>query len=253
MMDLLGILFRWLHIASGVMWIGLAYWFSFVNAPFSATMDRETGKKVVQELLPRVTYFFRWSALLSWTTGLLLLMLVFYYGEQMFPSQDQPWTMGSWVMVAATFLMFFLYDPLAKSPLGRDMRVFGVVSLVIVGIVAYAMYSLGGFGYRAYQVHLGAMFGTIMIMNGVMRIFPAQKKILSAMTAGTPPDRSLLAMIDQRARHNVYLTLPLIFTMINMHTTVIGEENWWAILVVMPVAWAFVSWVYGKSAAVKGV
>ena len=252
-MDYLSILFRWLHIASGVLWMGLLYWFNFVNTPFTATMDGETRKKVVPELLPRAMYFFRWGAVWTWATGLMLLMLVFYHGQLMFPAQNQDWSDGAWIMLVVTFMMFFPYDFLAESRLGEDMKTFGAVSLILVGIVAYAMYSFGGYGYRAYQIHLGAMFGTIMIMNVWMRIWPAQKKIVAAIKEGTPPDPALIIMVGQRGRHNVYLSVPLIWTMINMHTTTVGEENWWAILVVMIVAWTLITLVYRKSAAVKGL
>jgi uncharacterized membrane protein len=244
--------FRWLHIVAGILWIGLLYWFNFVNTPFTGTMDGETKKKVVPELIPRALYFFRWGAVWTWATGLLLLLLVFYHGRQMFPSQEQSWTLGSWVMLAVTFFMFFVYDPLAKSGLGKDIKVFGAVSLVIIGIVVYAMYTFAGYGYRAYQIHLGAMFGTIMIMNVWMRIWPSQRKMLKAMKEGTTPDVALAALAGQRSRHNVYMSVPLVWTMITMHTTVVGEEQWWAILVVVAIAWAFVGWVYNKSAKVKG-
>lgn len=251
-MDILSILFRWLHIVSGILWIGLLYWFNFVNIPFGGTMDGETKKKVVPELIPRALYFFRWGAVWTWTTGLLLLLLVFYHGQQMFPSQDQSWALGSWVMLAVTFLMFFVYDPLARSGLGKDIKVFGVASFVIIGVVVYAMYALAGYGYRAYQIHLGTMFGTIMIMNVWMRIWPSQKKILKSIKEGTTPDAALVALAGQRSRHNVYMSVPVVWTMINMHTTVVGEEQWWAILVVVAIAWAFVGWVYDKSSKVKG-
>jgi uncharacterized membrane protein len=126
------------------------------------------------------------------------------------------------------------------------------VSLVIIGIVVYAMYTFAGYGYRAYQIHLGAMFGTIMIMNVWMRIWPSQRKMLKAMKEGTTPDVALAALAGQRSRHNVYMSVPLVWTMITMHTAVVGEEQWWAILVVVAIAWAFVGWVYNKSAKVKG-
>jgi uncharacterized membrane protein len=244
--------FRWLHIVAGILWIGLLYWFNFVNTPFTGTMDGETKKKVVPELIPRALYFFRWGAVWTWATGLLLLLLVFYHGRQMFPSQEQSWTLGSWVMLAVTFFMFFVYDPLAKSGLGKDIKVFGGVSLVIIGIVVYAMYTFAGYGYRAYQIHLGAMFGTIMIMNVWMRIWPSQRKMLKAMKEGTTPDAALAALAGQRSRHNVYMSVPLVWTMITMHTAVVGGEQWWVILVVVAIAWAFVGWVYNKSAKVKG-
>jgi uncharacterized membrane protein len=170
----------------------------------------------------------------------------------MFPSQDQPWTTGSWVMVLVTFFMFFLYDPLAKSGFGKDIKKFGALSFVVIAIVVYAMYSFGGFGYRAYNIHLGAMFGTIMIMNVWMRIWPAQKKIIAAIKEGAAPDASLPALAGQRSRHNVYLSVPLVWTMINFHTVTVGEENWWAILLVVAIAWWFVSWMYDKSGKVKG-
>ena len=251
-MDILSILFRWLHIVSAILWIGLLYWFNFVNIPFIGTMDGETKKKVIPELLPRALYFFRWGAVWTWTTGFLLLLLVFYQADQVLKAQTDPWTVGTWIMVAVTFLMFFLYDPLAKSGLGKDIKKFGALSFVVIAIVVYAMYSFGGFGYRAYNIHLGAMFGTIMIMNVWMRIWPAQKKVIPAIKAGTPPDTALAAQAGQRSRHNVYLSVPLVWTMINFHTTTTGEENWWTILIVVAVAWLFVSWVYDKAGKVKG-
>jgi uncharacterized membrane protein len=252
-MDFLGMFFRWLHVSAGILWIGLLYWLSFVHTPFSGTLDGDTKKRVVPELLPRALYFFRWGAVWTWVTGVLLLMLVFYHGQQMFLSQDQSWTLGSFVMLAVTFFMFFLYDALAKSWFGKNVKVFGAISFVLVGVVAYAMHVFGGYGYRAHQIHLGTMFGTIMIMNLWMRIWPAQKKLIPAFKQGTTPDATLVALASQRSRHNVYLSLPLVWTMMSMHTTTVGEENWWAILVVIAFAWWFISWMYGKSGRVKGL
>ena len=43
-------LFRWIHIVAGIIWIGLLYFFNFVNGPFAATMDGPTKQKVVQKV-----------------------------------------------------------------------------------------------------------------------------------------------------------------------------------------------------------
>ena len=76
----------------------------------------------------------------------------------------------------------------------------------------------GGFSYRALNIHVGAMFGTIMAFNVWYRIWPAQQKIITAVKAGTAPDAALVALAGARSRHNTYMSVPLVWTMINQHT-----------------------------------
>ena len=71
-MEILSALFRWTHVLFGIIWIGLLYFFNFVNAGFAATMDGDTKKKVVPELMPRALYWFRWGAAWTWVSGFLL-------------------------------------------------------------------------------------------------------------------------------------------------------------------------------------
>ncbi|MET0555683.1 MAG: urate hydroxylase PuuD, partial [Vicinamibacteria bacterium] len=52
LVDTLNALFRWLHILAGIIWIGMLFFFNWVNGPFAATMDGDTKKKVVPELMP---------------------------------------------------------------------------------------------------------------------------------------------------------------------------------------------------------
>lgn len=54
--EILNILFRWFHVFAGIMWIGLLYFFNFVNGNFVATLDADTKKKVVPELMPRALF-----------------------------------------------------------------------------------------------------------------------------------------------------------------------------------------------------
>ena len=65
-MELIHPIFKWLHVVAGIMWIGLLYFFNFVNTAFAPTMDADTKKKVVPELMPRTLYFFRMGA---WRPG----------------------------------------------------------------------------------------------------------------------------------------------------------------------------------------
>jgi uncharacterized membrane protein len=181
--DVLSAVFRWVHILAGIIWIGMLYFFNFVNGPFAGTMDGDTKKKVVPELMPRALWWFRWGAAWTWVTGVLLLLLVFYHGGIMF-EPEHGWSGGAIVMVALVFLAPFIYDALHKSPLGKDPKVFGGVCFVLVAIVICLMHYLG-FSYRAYNIHLAGLFGTIMAFNVWYRIWPAQQKIITAVKEGT--------------------------------------------------------------------
>ena len=252
-MDILSPFFKWIHILAGILWIGLLYWFNFVNIPFAPTMDGETKKKVVPELLSRALYFFRWGAVWTWTAGLLLLLLVFYHGGLMFEQGTKGWGLESYVMVAVTFLIFPLYDAVAKSGAGKNLKVMGAIGFVVTGLIVYLMINWAEFSYRAYNIHVGAMFGTIMVMNVWMRIWPAQKKGIPAIKGGTAPDAALMAQAGQRSRHNTYLSVPLVWTMINAHTVIPGAGSWLWLPGVILVGWLAVTLVYGKSTRVKGM
>lgn len=70
-----GVLFvlRWLHMLFGVAWIGLLYYFNFVQGSFFAETDGGTKSNVIQKLVPRALWWFRWSAMFTLITGLCYL------------------------------------------------------------------------------------------------------------------------------------------------------------------------------------
>lgn len=259
-MDTLNALFRWLHILAGIIWIGMLFFFNWVNGPFAATMDGDTKKKVVPELMPRALWWFRWGAVYTWVTGVLLLMLVFYHGGIMFDG-DAGWSAGAIVMVAFSLVLApLVYDALQKSPLGKDPKVFGAVMYALIAVVLVLMSMWGKFSYRATNIHLGALFGTVMIFNVWSRIWPNQQKIITAVKNGTAPDAALVSLAGTRSRHNVYMGSVLLWTMINQHTTTVplqlGIPAAYASiampLVVILVAWHLVWQLYRRAGKVKG-
>jgi len=243
-------IFRWIHVVSGIMWIGHLYFFNFVNAQVAKTYDADSKKKVIPELMPRALYWFRWGAAYTWITGIFLAGLVYYMPDgQLVPEGSSLGKTGGIVLSLAILLVsFFVYDILWKA-MAKNETAGVAVSLLIVAVSIFAVWQV--FTGRATYIHLGATFGTIMAMNVWMRIWPNQKKIITAIKNGTAPDPALVATAGLRSKHNTYMSVPLVFSMFGLHTPQFyGNEYGWAILIVIiVVGWAVVKLLYGKSAS----
>ena len=73
-MDYVPALARWLHLMAGVMWIGLLYYFNFVQvAALKAAAADGTNAGITKHVAPRALLFFRWSAVVTWLAGAALL------------------------------------------------------------------------------------------------------------------------------------------------------------------------------------
>jgi len=68
---------RWLHIVAGVMWIGLLYYFNFVQVPAMAAANADKDgpgpAAIGKYVAPRALFWFRWAALVTWVTGAIFL------------------------------------------------------------------------------------------------------------------------------------------------------------------------------------
>src|SRR3954464_2363917 len=114
----LNLVFRWIHVLAGVMWIGHLWFFNFVNGQVAKTYDADSKKKVVPELMPRALYWFRWGAMYTWVTGILLLAFVYYMGGYLNVTADatnpngSPLGVGAGSAVSLLILLFsfFIYD-----------------------------------------------------------------------------------------------------------------------------------------------
>jgi uncharacterized membrane protein len=246
-MDLLNVLLRWLHVVFGIIWIGHLYFFNFVNIPFQATMDGETKKKVNPELLPRALFWFRWGAAFTWVTGVLLLLTVFYHGQITLDSLTS-WGPVQIILALLVFAAPFIYDPLCGSVF-KNIKVAFWGGWALASLYAIVM-ALFGFTYRSHQIHVGAMFGTIMAFNVWFRIWPAQQKIITAVKNGEAPDAALVALAGTRSRHNTYMSVPLVFFMLNQHNTFNSNPS--NVVIMILIGWALVYHLYDRSAQVKG-
>lgn len=75
--------FRWFHVFFGIVWIGHLYFFNFVNIPLQGKLDDAAKKAVNPQLMPRALWWFRWGAMMTFLSGLLLFGMIFYYTPEL--------------------------------------------------------------------------------------------------------------------------------------------------------------------------
>lgn len=244
---------RWLHVIAGIMWIGTTYLFNWMERILAQSgtnkpnimgdlwMVHGGGFYLVEkqrwpEIMPKELHWFKWESMLTWVSGFLLLMIVFWLGAPLVPYDSE---LSRWAAVGISLGVLVLgrvgYDLVWRSPLGKSEPLGAAVCWVLT--VALAWY-LGRFlSDRAVYLHIGAMFGTIMMTNVWMIILPNQTKMLDITKAGGTPDPELSERAGRCSKHNTYMSVPVIFTMISSHFPVtFGAEGSWLILGILILA-----------------
>jgi len=240
------LIFRWIHVLAGVMWIGHLWFFNFVNAQVAKTYTPEGKKQVLPELMPRALYWFRWGAAYTWVSGLLLIGIVYMAGNAMGNDRMSSNASGG-IGIVLALVAFFVYDVLWKQLKNETAAV--VVSFVLFAILVFAESRF--MGGRAVYLFAGATFGTVMMINVWMRIWPNQRKIIAGVKGTAPaPDAAVPAVAGLRSKHNTYMSVPLIFFMVSNHfPTVYGSDYAWiGVLIFVLVGWGVTKFLYSKSA-----
>src|SRR5438034_2998096 len=65
---------RWIHFLAGITWIGLLYYFNFVQTPFFAETEAPVRSGAIQKLVPRALWWFRWGAMFTFLAGILIYL-----------------------------------------------------------------------------------------------------------------------------------------------------------------------------------
>src|SRR5467141_3489786 len=242
----LNLVFRWIHVLAGVMWIGHLWFFNFVNAQVAKTYDPDSRKKVVPELMPRALYWFRWGAAYTWVTGILLLLVVYWAGNAMGSERMSSYGSGG-IALLIVLVAFAVYDVFWKSMKNETTGM--IVSLVLVALRVFSFPLLRG--GRAVFICAGALFGPVMAATVWMGIWPNQRKIIAGVK-GTGPaaDPSIPAIASLRSKHNTYMSFPLIFFMVSNHfPTVYGADAAWVVAVVFVIlGWGITKFLFNKAA-----
>jgi len=249
---------RWFHVFAAIMWVGQTYYFTWLDGqlgkleknakgtPAALWMVHSGGFYTVekQKLLrvgPEQVHWFRWEAAMTWISGMVLMFLLYYFSGGLIDSDVAEISQGRGIAIGTSVLVFgwIIYDLALRSSLRRFETGFAIFSLLMTTAIAYGLVHV--FSGRAAYIHVGAMFGTIMVLNVWMRILPAQRKMIAAAATGAAFDPALGAQAKLRSKHNTFMAVPVVFIMLSNHFPVAtyGNTYSWQILVALIlIGWA---------------
>ncbi|MBX9596434.1 MAG: urate hydroxylase PuuD [Roseomonas sp.] len=259
--DWASLLIRWLHLITGIAWIGTSFYFIGLDNQLDPPRDGNPRVKGEQwaihgggfyrkekylnapAQLPEKLHWFKWEAYWTWISGFSLFMLIYWGQASTYLVDPAVMNLSPGVAVAISAVMlvggWVVYDLVCKSKFAeneRNLSIFGVALLVVSAFVACHIFS----GRGAF-LQIGAMTGTIMVANVAMVIIPGQRKMVAAMQAGQEPDPKYGRWGKQRSVHNTYLTLPVLFLMISPHYPMTWSSDWnWIVLLAITLAGALV-------------
>lgn len=254
-LDWIELIVRWLHVITGVTWIGTSFYFNWLNHHMRPPQTPQEGVggelwsvhggafyqvtkyTVAPAQLPKTLHWFKYEAYFTWLSGFTLLLLVYHLGGALLIDPQvadlTPWQ-ASGIGLGTLLGGWILYDLMCKSPLGRSNLGLFFVGFGIVAGAAVGLCQV--FSGRGAYIHVGALIGTIMAANVFFVIIPGQKKMVDAMLRGEAPNPAYGKAGAQRSLHNNYFTLPVLFIMVSNHYPMTYGHAWnWAVLIALSV------------------
>ena len=117
-------LFRYLHVLAGIMWIGLLWYLNFVQIPSMPNIPDEQKPAISKVIAPKVLFWFRWAALITILTGLIVAYLNGYLHESMTlgigtgGGKNTAIGIGMWLGIVMAYNVWFISWPNQKKALG---------------------------------------------------------------------------------------------------------------------------------------
>jgi uncharacterized membrane protein len=263
--DWVGLVVRWIHLITGIAWIGASFYFIHLDASLrrSGGLPAGVGGEawqvhgggfyrmqkylVAPAELPKELIWFKYEAYSTWLSGFVLLGLIYYLSADLYLIDPAVLDLPVWAAVLISVLSLALgwsaYDQLCKSRIGANTALLCAFGFVFLVAASWAYTQV--FSGRGAYVHAGALIGTIMVANVFFVIIPNQKIVVADLIAGRTPAAILGEQAKQRSLHNNYLTLPALFLMISNHYPLSFAARWnWLIVAVVIVVGALIRHFY---------
>jgi uncharacterized membrane protein len=262
--DWLNLLGRWVHLVTGIAWIGSSFYFIWLDNHLDAPAlpaDAQKGiggelwsvhgggfyhaqkYRVAPAVLPQTLHWFKWEAYSTWMSGMFLLVLIYWYGADIYLIDRAVAELSAPLAVGIAILTlvggWLVYDLLCRSPLGRNEGALAGALLLLCGLLSWGLCQL--YSGRGAYIHFGSVLGSIMVANVFFVIIPGQRQMVEAAARGEQPDPLPGLRAKQRSVHNTYFTLPVLFVMTSNHFAMTYNHDYnWLVLLAIAVAGALI-------------
>jgi uncharacterized membrane protein len=225
----INLVLRWAHVFSAILWVGTTYYFTWLDRQLQRSAQTggvwmvhsggfyKVAKQQTLAVSPSEVHWFRWEAMATWLSGLMLLGVVYYAGGLIVDASNPSVSENTAKAIgfASLIVGWIVYDLIVRTPLVRSGWWFAVVALLLIVALAAGLRQV--MSARATYIHVGALFGTIMASNVWMRILPPQRRMIAAAARGETFDPALGAGAKERSKHNTFIVVPTVFLMISNH------------------------------------
>ena len=247
-MKWLELILRWGHVLFAILWVGNSFLFNYLDNKLNKNISSEdidgegylmhSGyyyKLLRLKKSPPSQYLnnlviFKWQSYLTFITGILLLIIVYYYnsGVLMVDKRVLEITSFNAILISILFLVisWFIYDFLCKSKLINNNVLFTSIIFILLIVISFILTKI--FGPKFAFLSVGLIIGTNMFGNVFTVIIPNQMNIISSSSKDEKFDTSLSLAAKQRSIHNNYSTFLVLFIMLSGHYSFIvyHQYNW---------------------------
>ncbi len=252
-------LLRFSHLVAGIAWIGSSFYFIWLDSAFKApeiprrNVEGELfmvhggfyylveKKKIFPGELPKILHWFKWEATLTWLTGFVLLIAVYYLRGASLLMDPAILKMTQLQAVALSLILvaafWFIYDFIWHRVPNNVFNIISSLGLLVLMVYINAK----SFSGRGAFIQTGFMMGTMMLLNVWVRILPGQRKMINDAQNGKQPDYSFSVKAKVRSVHNTYFIFPVLFIMLSNHYGAIyNHPQNWQLLIILAVSGALV-------------